>query len=128
MVGARRLGGPAVDLGAAEAEDDGEQAGAGQDGAGGVDPLAAGAGAGAVADDQERSGDGEHGQGQAESFFSPLKGELADTRAWPTRAGARRAIVEYIAWCNGTRLHSSLGYQSPADYENSPHENVRRVA
>ena len=64
----------------------------------------------------------------AESFFSSLKGELIDTRAWPTRAGARRAVVEYIAWYNGTRLHSSLGYQSPADYENSHHENVRRVA
>jgi transposase InsO family protein len=64
----------------------------------------------------------------AESFFSSLKGELIDTRAWPTRAGARRAVVEYIAWYNGTRLHSSLGYLSPAGYENNHHENVRRVA
>jgi transposase InsO family protein len=64
----------------------------------------------------------------AESFFSSLKCELIDTRAWPARAGARRAVVEYIAWYNGTRLHSSLGYQSPADYESSHHENVRRVA
>jgi transposase InsO family protein len=64
----------------------------------------------------------------AESFFSSLKGELVDTRAWPTRAGARRAVVEYIAWYNGTRLHSSLGYQSPADYENNHRENIRRVA
>ena len=64
----------------------------------------------------------------AESFFSSLKGELIETRAWPTRAGARRAVVEYIAWYNGTRLHSSLGYQSPADYENNHYENVRQVA
>ena len=64
----------------------------------------------------------------AESFFSSLKGELIDTRAWPTRAGARRAIVEYIAWYNGTRLHSALGYQSPADYENNHREKTRRVA
>jgi transposase InsO family protein len=64
----------------------------------------------------------------AESFFSSLKGELIDTRAWPTRAGTRRAVVEYIAWYNGTRLHSSLGYQSPADYENQHHEKIRRVA
>jgi transposase InsO family protein len=64
----------------------------------------------------------------AESFFSSLKGELIDARAWPTRAGARRAVVDYIGWYNGTRLHSSLGYQSPADYENNHHENVRQVA
>ena len=64
----------------------------------------------------------------AESFFSSLKGELIDTRAWPTRPGARRAVVEYIGWYNGTRLHSSLGYQSPADYENNHHKNVRQVA
>ena len=64
----------------------------------------------------------------AESFFSSLKGELIDERAWPTRAGARRAVVEYIAWYNGTRLHSTLGYLSPADYENNHRENVRQVA
>jgi putative transposase len=64
----------------------------------------------------------------AESFFASLKGELIDTQTWPTRDMARRAIVEYIAWYNGTRLHSSLGYRSPADYENKDHEKVRQVA
>lgn len=64
----------------------------------------------------------------AESFFSSLKGELIDTRAWPTRRGARRAVVEYIGWYNGTRLHSTLGYLSPADYENNHREKIRRVA
>jgi putative transposase len=33
----------------------------------------------------------------AESFFASLKGELIDIQAWPTRAGACRAVVEYIA-------------------------------
>ena len=37
----------------------------------------------------------------------------------PPQAGACRAVVEYIAWCNGTRLHSTLGYRSPADFEMS---------
>ena len=55
----------------------------------------------------------------AESFFASLKGELTDNQAWPTRAGARHAIVEYIGWYNGTRLHSTLDYRSPAEFEAS---------
>jgi transposase InsO family protein len=53
----------------------------------------------------------------AESFFGSLKGELIDLEAWPTRASARRAVVEYIGWYNGTRLHSTLSYRSPAEFE-----------
>jgi Integrase core domain len=34
------------------------------------------------------------------AFFASLKGELIDLRPWPTRAAARRAIVEYIGWYN----------------------------
>lgn len=54
----------------------------------------------------------------AESFFATIKRELIDTRAWPTRAGLRRAVFDYIeGWYNTRRLHSSLGYRSPAEYE-----------
>jgi transposase InsO family protein len=62
----------------------------------------------------------------AESFFASLKGELADTQLWPTRALARQAVVEYIGWYNGTRLHSTLGYRSPAEYEEQ--NEIRNVA
>ncbi|MFF0450880.1 integrase core domain-containing protein [Streptomyces sp. NPDC004609] len=54
----------------------------------------------------------------AESFFATLKNELIDTRPWPSRAAARTAIFEWIeSWYNLRRLHSSLGYRTPADYE-----------
>ncbi|WP_433540893.1 IS3 family transposase [Streptosporangium sandarakinum] len=54
----------------------------------------------------------------AESFFATLKGELLDGRSWPSRAAARSAIFEFIeGWYNLHRLHSSLGYVSPATYE-----------
>jgi putative transposase len=53
----------------------------------------------------------------AESFFATLKRELGD-RPWPSRAAARTAIFEWIeSWYNVHRLHSSLGYRSPAEYE-----------
>jgi transposase InsO family protein len=65
----------------------------------------------------------------AESFFASLKGECLDARAWPTRKSARRAIVEYIGWFNGTRLHSSLGYQTPNEFEtHNPPEDLGQVA
>jgi transposase InsO family protein len=65
----------------------------------------------------------------AESFFSSLKGELIDNQAWPTQSGARRAIVEYIGWYNGTRLHSTLDYRSPAEFEASTRkEALQQVA
>ena len=65
----------------------------------------------------------------AESFFATIKRELIDMRAWPTRAGLRRAVFEYIeGWYNTRRLHSSLGYMSPAKYEALIHHNADRQA
>ncbi|WP_274564362.1 IS3 family transposase [Streptomyces spiramyceticus] len=54
----------------------------------------------------------------AESFFATIKRELLGTTAWPSRAVARTAIFDFIeGWYNLHRLHSSLGYRSPAEYE-----------
>jgi putative transposase len=54
----------------------------------------------------------------SESFFATLKSELIETRIWETREQVRAAVFEYIeVWYNRERLHSSLGYQSPATYE-----------
>ena len=65
----------------------------------------------------------------AESFFATLKRELTDDRAWPTRAGLHRALFDYIeGWYNTRRLHSSLNYLSPAEYEIIHHSNTQRAA
>ena len=54
----------------------------------------------------------------AESFFATIKRELISTRAWPTREELRLAVFDYIeGWFNTRRLHSSLGYCSPAEWE-----------
>jgi transposase InsO family protein len=54
----------------------------------------------------------------AESFFSTLEFELLMKDDWHTRADARRAIFRYIeTWYNRKRRHSTLGYISPAEYE-----------
>jgi putative transposase len=54
----------------------------------------------------------------AESFFATLKTELAYRRSWPTRTAARSDVFEYIeVFYNRSRLHSSLGYRPPVEYE-----------
>ena len=53
-----------------------------------------------------------------ESFFSSLKYELVYHHRFATRAQARTAIFHYIEiFYNRTRLHSSLDYQSPINFE-----------
>jgi len=53
----------------------------------------------------------------AESLWSSLKRELVDDSHFVTRLEARLAIFEWINWYNNERLHSSLDYLSPQEFE-----------
>lgn len=54
----------------------------------------------------------------AESFFATLKAELINRRRWKTRLELRTALFEYIdGFYNTRRLHSSIGYRTPAQAE-----------
>lgn len=54
----------------------------------------------------------------AESFWSSLKSDLVERVTFLTRAAAKSAVFEYIeVFYNRQRLHSHLGYRSPAEFE-----------
>ena len=54
----------------------------------------------------------------AESFFKSLKMERTYWRHYRTREEARRDIFQYIeVFYNRQRLHSTLGYRSPMQFE-----------
>ena len=55
-----------------------------------------------------------------ESFFTTLECELLDRQRFPTPAGARLAVFDFIeGWYNPRRRHSALDYLSPMMYERS---------
>lgn len=63
-----------------------------------------------------RTGD-PYDNAMVESFFATLKTECV-THRFASRALARAALFDYIeVWYNRQRLHSSLGYRSPAAFE-----------
>ena len=54
-----------------------------------------------------------------ESFFKTLKMELVYWEQYVTRDQARKSIFEYVeCYYNNKRMHSSLDYMSPQEFEN----------
>ena len=58
-----------------------------------------------------------------ESFFRVLKSELADHVVWEGYTDSHRALFEYIeVYYNRQRLHATLGYLTPAQFEQRPRQ------
>jgi putative transposase len=62
----------------------------------------------------------------AESFFATAEIELIEDANWDTRAEARSAIFDFLeVWYNRQRRHSSLGYLTPAEFDERLWEATR---
>ena len=60
-----------------------------------------------------------------ESFFHRLKTECTHQKRYLTREEARVDVIDYIEmFYNSNRLHSTLGYVSPNDFENEIRKNA----
>jgi transposase InsO family protein len=53
----------------------------------------------------------------AESLIGTFKAELIDRQGWRTREEVEFAVVEWVAWYNNRRLHSSIGDIPPVELE-----------
>jgi len=52
-----------------------------------------------------------------ECFFRSLKHEQLNFEKLRTKSSAKLGIIDYLAFYNGKRSHSRLGYQSPLQFE-----------
>jgi transposase InsO family protein len=52
-----------------------------------------------------------------ERFFRSLKSERISYCRFKNKKEARVEVIDYISYYNSDRLHSSLDYLSPMDYE-----------
>jgi transposase InsO family protein len=53
----------------------------------------------------------------AESFFKSIKVECLNRTRFSTRAKAEEAVARYMLFYNRKRIHQTLNYRSPADFE-----------
>ena len=74
-------------------------------------------GTNSVRGSMSRQGDG-YDHAVAKSFFGSLKQDRVQWRHYQTRQEAQQDILQYIAmFYNRYRLHATLGYISPHDFE-----------
>ena len=58
------------------------------------------------------------------SIFRSLKHEELNYENFRTKEAAKLSIIDYLAFYNGKRAHSKLGYQSPLQFEREFYRKV----
>jgi putative transposase len=51
------------------------------------------------------------------TFFRSLKLEQLNYQKFRTKEAAKLSVIDYLAFYNGKRMHSKLGYQTPLAFE-----------
>jgi putative transposase len=59
-----------------------------------------------------------------ERFFRSLKHEQLNYKRFKTGEAAKLCVIDYLAFYNGRRSHSMLGYQSPIEFERFSFSNA----
>jgi putative transposase len=53
-----------------------------------------------------------------------LKHEQLNYEKFKTQEAAKWSVIDYLAFYNGRRSHSTLGYQSPIEFEREFYKNA----
>jgi putative transposase len=61
---------------------------------------------------------------QPNDFFRSLKHEQLNYETFKTQDAAKLSVIDYLAFYNGKRSHSTLGYQSPLEFERGYFKNA----
>ena len=59
-----------------------------------------------------------------ERFFRSLKHEQLNYEKFRTKEAAKLSIIDYLAFYNGKRMHSTLSYLSPLEFEREFHKKI----
>nr|WP_253255884.1 IS3 family transposase [Legionella quinlivanii] len=59
-----------------------------------------------------------------ERFFRSIKYESLNYHRFATKACAKLAVIDYLAFYNGRRLHSTLGYKTPLAFEQEFYQRI----
>jgi putative transposase len=62
----------------------------------------------------------------SETLFGSLKVERLHGMEFKTHREVKDATLDWLLWYNGSRMHSTLGYRSPAQFEQQA--NARKIA